>query len=80
MGGTSPDFLFLFNFCCSADNERDWPPCLVPGSFFGSTINNNTLNVSNNGSYNKSARTTVVVVVLYWRLCSMYKPSGVCYN
>ena len=22
-----PDFLFLFPFPCSADHERDWPPC-----------------------------------------------------
>ena len=24
----------LFSFPCSADHERDWPPCKVPGSFF----------------------------------------------
>ena len=31
-GGMLPDFLFLFSFPCSADHERDWPPCKV--SFF----------------------------------------------
>ena len=24
-----PDFLFCFSFPCSADHERDWPPCKV---------------------------------------------------
>ena len=30
VGGTGdvlPDFLFLLYFPCSADHERDWPPC-----------------------------------------------------
>ena len=22
-----PDFFLLFSFPCSADHERDWPPC-----------------------------------------------------
>ena len=42
-----PDFFFLFFFFpCSADHERDWPPCKVV--FFGLATNNNALNVRNN--------------------------------
>ena len=26
-GGVLPDFLFLLFLPCSADDERDWPPC-----------------------------------------------------
>ena len=43
-----PDFFLLFSFPCSADHERDWPPCKVPGSFFG--LATNTLNVRNNNN------------------------------
>ena len=28
-GGTLPDFFLLFSFPCSADYERDWPPCKI---------------------------------------------------
>ena len=28
-GGMLPDFFLLFSFPCSADHERDWPPCKV---------------------------------------------------
>ena len=28
-GGALPDFVFLFSFPCSADHERNWPPCKV---------------------------------------------------
>ena len=28
-GEALPDFFFLFFFPCSADHERDWPPCNV---------------------------------------------------
>ena len=38
----------LFSFPCSADHERDWPPCKVV--FFGLAIN--TLNVRNNNNNN----------------------------
>ena len=40
-GGALPNFFF---FSCSADHERDWPPCKVV--FFG--LATNTLNVRNN--------------------------------
>ena len=43
-----PDFFLLFSFPCSADHERDWPPCKVPGSFFG--LATSTLNVRNNNN------------------------------
>ena len=42
-GGALPDFFFFF-FPCSADHERDWPPCKVV--FFGFATN--ALNVRNN--------------------------------
>ena len=42
--------LFLFNFFpCSADHERDWPPCKVV--FFG--LATNVLNVKNNNNSTK---------------------------
>ena len=41
-GGALPDFFFFF-FPCSADHERDWPPCKVV--FFG--LATNALNVRN---------------------------------
>ena len=39
-----PDFFF---FSCSADHERDWPPCKVV--FFG--LATNALNVRNNNFF-----------------------------
>ena len=45
-GGALPDFFFLFFFPCSADHERDWPPCKVV--FFG--LATNALNVRNNNN------------------------------
>ena len=46
-GGAARLFLFLF-FPCSADHERDWPPCKVV--FFG--LATNALNVRNNNNNN----------------------------
>ena len=43
--GALPDFFFFF-FPCSADHERDWPPCKVV--FFG--LATNALNVRNNNN------------------------------
>ena len=47
-GGGLPDFFFFFFFFfpCSADHEREWPPCKVV--FFG--LATNTLNVRNNNN------------------------------
>ena len=45
-GGAARLFLFSF-FPCSADHERDWPPCTVV--FFG--LATNALNVRNNNIY-----------------------------
>ena len=43
--------LFLFHFFpCSADHERDWPPCKVV--FFG--LATNALNVRNNNNNNNN--------------------------
>ena len=41
--GALPDFFIIF-FPCSADHERDWPPCKVV--FFG--LATNAPNVRNN--------------------------------
>ena len=46
--GALPDFFFFFS--CSADHERDWPPCKVV--FFG--LATNALNVRNNNNDNKN--------------------------
>ena len=47
-GGAARLFLFLFFPVCSADHERDWPPCKVV--FFG--LATNALNVRNNNNNN----------------------------
>ena len=48
-GDALPDFFFFFFFFpCSADHERDWPPCKVV--FFG--LATNALNVRNNNNNN----------------------------
>ena len=52
-GGGLPDFFFFF-FPCSADHERDWPPCKVV--FF--VLATNALNVrNNNNNFNPCAAT-----------------------
>ena len=48
-GGYAARLFILFPFPCSADHERDWPPCKV--AFFG--LASNTLNVRNN-NYNNN--------------------------
>ena len=45
---TASLFFFSFLFSCSADHERDWPPCKVV--FFG--LATNALNVINNNNNN----------------------------
>ena len=45
-GGGDAARLFFFFFPCSADHERDWPPCKVV--FFG--LATNALNVRNNNN------------------------------
>ena len=58
-GGVLPDFYFYF-FSCSADHERDWPPCKV--GFFG--LATNALNVRNNNNNNKDViRASALCVV-----------------
>ena len=47
-GGRCQTFSFSF-FPCSADHERDWPPCKVV--FFG--LATNALNVRNNNNNNR---------------------------
>ena len=49
-GGALPDFFFSFFSPCSADHERDWPPCKVV--FFG--LATSALNVKNNNNNNNN--------------------------
>ena len=49
-GGYAARLFLLFSFPCSADHERDWPPCKVV--FFG--LATNTLNVRNSKNNNLS--------------------------
>ena len=57
-GGGSAARLFFFFFPCSADHERDWPPCKVV--FFG--LATNALNVRNNNNKINGSRRKVLVV------------------
>ena len=59
-GGYAARLFLLFYFPCSADHERDWPPCKV--AFFG--LATNTLNVRNDNNNNNNLGTSTVVV--YW--------------
>ena len=49
-GGGRCQTFFSFFFPCSADDERDWPPCKVV--FFG--LATNALNTRNNNNNNNS--------------------------
>ena len=49
-GGYAARLFLLSSFHCSADHERDWPPCKVV--FFGMAPN--TLNVRNNNNNNNN--------------------------
>ena len=49
-GGVRCQTFFFFFFPCSADHERDWPPCKVV--FFG--LATNALNVRNNNNNNRA--------------------------
>ena len=57
-GGYAARLFLLFSFPCSADHERDWPPCKVV--FLG--LVTNTLNVRNNNNNNKYNK-----IVKKWR-------------
>ena len=50
--GCAASLFFSSFFPCSADHERDWPPCKV--IFFG--LATNALNVRNNNNNNNSCR------------------------
>ena len=52
-------FSFSF-FPCSADHERDWPPCKVV--FFG--LATNALNVRNNNNNNNSIVELIILLVV----------------
>ena len=45
-GGVRCQTFYFYFFPCSADHERDWPPCKV--GFFGLAMATNALNVRNN--------------------------------
>ena len=55
-GGALPDFFFILFFPCSADHERDWPPCKVV--VFGLAAN--ALNVRNSNNNNTTREKRVV--------------------
>ena len=55
-GGALPDFFFFPP--CSADHERDWPPCKVV--FFG--LATNALNMRNNNNNNNIQRIVFATV------------------
>ena len=59
-GGGKRCQTFFFFFPCSADHERDWPPCKVV--FFG--LATNALNVRNNNKINGSRRKVLVASVM----------------
>ena len=60
-GGGGGGRLFLFSFFpCSADHERDWPPCKVV--FFGLAAN--ALNVRSNNNNNITAQSGPVILVI----------------
>ena len=54
-GGVRCQTFFFFFFPCSADHERDWPPCKVV--FFG--LATNALNVRNNNNNKATHRTKI---------------------
>ena len=56
-GGALPDFFFFFP--CSADHERDWPPCKVV--FFG--LATNALKVRNNNNNNNNKYVEVFMFI-----------------
>ena len=60
-GGYAARLFLLFSFPCSADHERDWPPCKVV--FLG--LATNTLNVRNNNSNVLSESNTDLDVKMY---------------
>ena len=57
MGGGAARLFLLFFIPCSADHERDWPPCKV--AFFG--LATNTLNVRNNNNNDSCIRLNIPV-------------------
>ena len=56
----------MFSFPCSADHERDWPPCKVV--FFG--LATNTLNVRNNN--NKLMYCTTKIITYLFMALKVY--------
>ena len=67
MGGGRGDAARLFFPPCSADHERDWPPCKV--GFFG--LATNALNVRNNNNNNNTRRTCIrFVFEIYSFVCA----------
>ena len=71
-GGYAARLFFLFSFPCSADHERDWPPCccLQKSSFFG--LATNTLNMRNNKQQQQLSK----VVFPGWCVCFLPIHSG----
>ena len=69
-GGALPDFFFLSFFLCSADRERDWPPCKVV--FFG--LATNALNVRNSIFKQQRQATNATPRGMFRKICSAGRP------
>ena len=70
-GGYAARLFLLFSFPCSADHERDWPPCKVV--FFG--LATNTLNVrnNNNNNINSAARQECATLIIFVHYAQNYR-------
>ena len=68
-GGGGGGFFLLF-FLCSADRERDWPPCKVV--FFG--LATNALNVRNNIFKQQRQATNATPRGMLRKICSAGRP------
>ena len=60
MGGYAARLIIFSYFPCSADHERDWPPCKIV--FFGLTTNTLNMRSSNNNNVHTLAFAFTVIV------------------
>ena len=75
-GGICCQTFILFSFPCSADQERDWPPCKVVFSGLATNTlnvrNNNNINNNNNAEYGGDRRHHLRVLTHRLSLDSRY--------
>ena len=62
-GGALPDFFFFSFYPCSADHERDWPPCKVV--IFGLTTNDRYAECEKHNNNNNNIQEKMVMVQKY---------------